>query len=130
MIFPPIWDLRWFHEFSFSDRFSTDQSHTTLSSRSLYLHPGDLTLDSPSAHQSSGDEFGSFPNAGDHSNSSSQPTSACVPSKPCYFTFLRTSWNCCEPVIFFYSFTRFLLSHVSFNNKCSGDEHLLVTLLF
>ena len=64
-----------------TDRFSTDQSHTTLSSRSLYLHPGDLTLDSPSAHQSSGDEFGSFPNAGDHSNSSSQPTSACVPSK-------------------------------------------------
>jgi len=64
------------------DRFSTDQSHTTLSSRSLYLHPGDLTLDSPSAHQSSGDEFGSFPNAGDHSNSSSQPTSACVPKSP------------------------------------------------
>jgi len=46
------------------------------SSKSFYLHP-----DSPSAHLSSGDEFGSFPNA-DHSNSSSQPSSACVPKSP------------------------------------------------
>lgn len=45
-----------------------------------YLHPEHLPLDSPSALQSSGDEFGSF--AADHSNSSSQPSSACVPKSP------------------------------------------------
>ena len=36
---------------------------------------------SPPAHMSSGDEFGSFA-AGDHSNSSSQPSSACQPKSP------------------------------------------------
>lgn len=47
-----------------------------------YLHPSEhLPLDSPSALQSSGDEFGSFATA-DHSNSSSQPSSACVPKSP------------------------------------------------
>ena len=40
-----------------------------------------LALDSPPAHMSSGDEFGSFA-AGDHSNSSSQPSSACQPKSP------------------------------------------------
>lgn len=51
--------------------------HTLIRS---HLHPEHLPLDSPSAHQSSGDEFGSF--AADHSNSSSQPSSACVPKSP------------------------------------------------
>ena len=44
-------------------------------------HQDHLALDSPPAHLSSGDEFVSFV-GGDHSNSSSQPSSACQPKSP------------------------------------------------
>ena len=44
-------------------------------------HIDHLALDSPPAHLSSGDEFGSFA-ADPHSNSSSQPSSACLPKSP------------------------------------------------
>ena len=48
-----------------------------------YTHrPSFGTLESPPAHLSSGDEFSSYPTGGDHSNSSSQPSSACIPKSP------------------------------------------------